>query len=66
MNADVKVPRLFTTKELSEATGIPRWRLFELISRGEGPPSMRIGKTFRFPEDAVVEWIRQESRKSQS
>lgn len=53
------LPRLLTTKELSAATGIPRWRLFELVRAGRGPRHMRIGKTLRFPEDGVTEWIRE-------
>jgi excisionase family DNA binding protein len=56
------VPRLLTTKELSAALGIPRWRLFELIAKGEGPPHMRIGRTYRFAEDQVVRWIHDRTR----
>lgn len=51
------VPRLLTTKELSDATGLPRWRIFELIAEDKAPRHMRIGKTYRFPEDSVVLWI---------
>ncbi len=50
--------RLLTTKQLAEALGVPRWRVFELVAQGKGPPHFRVGKTLRFPETAVAEWIR--------
>jgi excisionase family DNA binding protein len=58
---EVKVPRLLTTRELSERTGLARWRLFELVAKGKGPRVMRIGQTLRFPEDGVVQWIKEQS-----
>ena len=53
----MRVPKLLTVRELSQATGIPTWRLYELVAQGKAPPHLRIGKTFRFPEDGVVKWI---------
>jgi excisionase family DNA binding protein len=61
MDDEVKGLRLLTTKELAAATGIPKWRIHEIVSRGEGPPSLRIGRTYRFPIAGVQEWIRQQS-----
>ena len=66
MSSDSNVPRLLTTKQLAEATGIPRWRLFELNAQGKGPRSMRIGKTLRFPEDGVLQWITEQSSQGES
>lgn len=57
----VVVPRLLTTRQLAEQTGLPLWRVHELVSRGDGPPHMRIGRTLRFPVDGVVEWIREKT-----
>lgn len=57
MSNELKVPRLLSVKELSDATGLPQWRIYELINKAEAPPCMKIGKTFRFPEDGVVQWI---------
>lgn len=60
MSSDtVKVPRLLTIRQVAEVTGLPRWRVYELLARGEGPASMRIGKTFRISEAALVQWIEQ-------
>jgi excisionase family DNA binding protein len=64
MSNDIKVPRLLTAKELAAALNVPLWRIYELVDDGNAPPSMRIGKTLRFPEDDVVEWIRGLTRKS--
>ncbi len=61
-----KVPRLLTVKELSDATGLPQWRVYELIALDMAPPWMKIGKTFRFPEDGVVRWIRERTSKKES
>ena len=60
MATDLKVPRLLTIKEVSEQTGIGRWRLYELLASGD-LPHLRIGKTFRVPEDALVKWIEQQT-----
>jgi excisionase family DNA binding protein len=60
---DVKVPKLLTTTQLSEATGIARWRLFELVRQGKAPPFLRVGSTYRFPEDGVLKWIAEQTNK---
>jgi len=58
VNNDIKVPRLLRAKELAAALNVPLWRIYELVDEGKAPPSMRIGKTLRFPEDSVVDWIK--------
>lgn len=58
---EARVPRLLTTTQLAEATGIARWRLFELVKQGKAPPHMRLGNTLRFPEDGVVAWIAEQT-----
>lgn len=58
---DVKVPRLLRVQELVEITGIQRFRWYELFEQGKGPKHMRIGKTIRVPEDALVKWIEEQS-----
>lgn len=57
MASETGVPRLLSIKQVAEVTGLQRWRLYELLARGEGPRSMRIGKTFRISEAALVAWI---------
>jgi excisionase family DNA binding protein len=64
MSSDVRVPKLLTTRQLAEATGIPRWRIHELCAQGKGPPFLRVGRTLRFAEDAVVQWIQDQSNTS--
>lgn len=62
MNNDIRVPRLLRAKELAAALNVPLWRIYELVDEGKAPPSMRIGKTLRFPEDSIVAWITAQTR----
>ena len=57
MSTDTKIPRLFTSKELAEVTGLPLWTVWELVKKGEGPPHVRIGRGFRFPENGIGPWL---------
>ena len=57
VSSELKVPRLLTAKELAVTLNVPLWRIYELVDDGKAPPSMRIGKTLRFPENGVVQWI---------
>jgi excisionase family DNA binding protein len=59
--SEVQVPKLLTVAELAKRTGISKWRWYELIPQGKAPPYLRVGKTFRFAEDAVVKWIAEQS-----
>lgn len=61
MASEVKVPRLLTVKQLADLTGLPVWRIHQMCSENTAPPHLRIGKTIRFPEDAVVAWIQEQS-----
>ena len=56
-----RLPRLLTTKQLAKATGLPVWRVHELALGKSGPPFLRVGRTRRYPEDAVVRWIQEKS-----
>ena len=53
----IKVPRLLTVKQAAQATGLPRWRLYALLAEGTGPAAMRVGKTYRISEHALIRWI---------
>lgn len=55
--ATMNVPRLLRVREAAEVTGIEKWRLYALLKRGEGPAHMRVGRTIRISETALVEWI---------
>jgi excisionase family DNA binding protein len=59
-NKGSEVPRLLTIKEASEAMGLPPWRVYQLVKRGEGPRVVRLGKrAMRVTESALCEWIQQ-------
>lgn len=51
------IPRLLRIKEVAKLTGIEQWRLYEMIEQGKGPPHMRIGRTIRISEVALIQWI---------
>ena len=40
--------RSITMEELSKVTGLPAWRLRELVKGGQGPPYFRVGTTYAF------------------
>ena len=49
--------RSLTMEELSEATGLPTWRLREMVKQGKAPKHFRVGTTYRFPVAAVRKWF---------
>lgn len=59
-SASEKLPRLLTVRELSQTLGVPKWRIYELLAQGKGPPHLRIGRTYRVAEDAVALWIQEQ------
>lgn len=61
----VAVPRLWTTTELSEYTGIPIPTIYKWRLRGEGPRGVRVGKFLRFREDDVVAWLEELSAREE-
>ena len=61
VSGELKVPRLLTAKELAVTLNVPLWRIYELVDEGKAPPNMRIGKTIRFPENGVVQWIHEQT-----
>lgn len=56
--SNVTVPRLLRVHEVAKITGLQPWRVYQMLAAGEGPPSLRIGKTLWIPEDQLAEWIR--------
>lgn len=50
------IPRLVDALAIARATGIPRWRLYELAKEG-WIPHTRVGRTIRFDPEAVRAWI---------
>lgn len=56
---------MLTARELAAATGLPRWRIHELVAQGKGPKHMRVGRTLRFSEPDVLAWIADETSREQ-
>ncbi len=63
MSETVKVPRLLTIKQVAKETGVPAWRWYETIARGDGPPVVKFGKTFRISEAALAQWLEAQQSK---
>ncbi len=64
MAGEMGVPKLLSIRQLEERTGVARWRWYELIARGKGPPTMRLGRTLRVSEAALAQWIEEQGRKA--
>ena len=60
MASDTVVPKLLTIRQVAEVTGLPRWRVYELLARGDGPSHMRVGKTFRISVVELCRWIEEQ------
>jgi len=64
MSESVKIPKLLTVRQLAEATGLAPWRIHELCAQRK-LPHMRVGRTLRFAEDVIVQWIAEQSTKKE-
>lgn len=51
------LPRLFSPRELSEQTGIPRSTWYDLIARGD-VPCVRIASSVRVAEDDAAAYLK--------
>jgi excisionase family DNA binding protein len=58
-----ELPRLLTADEVSAATGISKFRLYELVRRGE-MPACHLGRSVRWIESELNEWLRSGGMKS--
>lgn len=52
-----KLPTLLTTDDVAEYLGVPKRTLEQWRVKKYGPPSVRLGKHARYPEDKLLEWI---------
>ena len=57
MSTEVKIPKLLTTRQLAEVTGLPLWSVRKIVKDGGGPPCVRVAGRLRFPESGVGPWI---------
>jgi len=65
MTSDVRVPKLLRVRDLVKATGIEAWRWYSLFETGEGPAHIRVGKTIRVSDAALVEWLKAREQQNQ-
>lgn len=52
-----QLPRLLRAEDVAEATGLTKARIYELVRRNE-IPAVRVGRSVRFSEAALLEWLR--------
>jgi excisionase family DNA binding protein len=57
------VGKLLTVKELSERTGVPVWRWYEMFNERSGPPFVKFGNTYRVREEKLEGWLEAEETK---
>jgi excisionase family DNA binding protein len=50
--------QLLSTKELAKRLGCTDRHVQRLESNGEGPPSIKLGRLRRYPEDLADEWVK--------
>jgi predicted DNA-binding transcriptional regulator AlpA len=58
--------RLLTPKEAADRLRVSGSWLAKARMRGDGPPFVRIGRSIRYPETALLHWIRGVQRLSTS
>jgi predicted DNA-binding transcriptional regulator AlpA len=49
--------RLLEPEDVAAMLRVPKSTLYAWRYRGEGPPSLRIGKHLRYKRQAILEWI---------
>jgi len=54
---------LWTVRDLAEFLSVPMNTVYKWESRGDGPPSYKVGKHRRYRERDVLAWL--ESRKNE-
>lgn len=54
--AQQALPRLLKASEVSEQTGLPEWRVYELSRMGV-LPCVRLGRSYRYDPAALREFI---------
>lgn len=63
-NENTSRPPLLTTAELAAYPGIPRATIYAWNYRGEGPPSIKVGRHLRYRESDIEAWLDQQRRRS--
>ena len=66
MTVQTARPNLLTTQNLSDYTGVPVRTLDRWRQTNEGPPFVALGRHVRYPEDALLAWMRDQMNGSAS
>ena len=60
------IERLLTPKEIADLFRVSTSWLAKARMRGDGPPFIRIGRSIRYSEAAVRQWMKSQQRLSTS
>jgi excisionase family DNA binding protein len=52
---------LLSPEDVAAILGVPKSTLYAWRYRGEGPPSLRVGKHIRYRREDVREWIERQT-----
>jgi len=55
--------RILTPRQVSERTGLALQTLANWRSKSQGPPTMKIGRLVRYPEDSLDVWLEEQTFK---
>jgi excisionase family DNA binding protein len=62
----IGIERLLTPKEAADLLRVSRSWLAKARMRGDGPPYIRIGRSIRYSEAALHQWMKSRQRLSTS
>ena len=60
------IPTLMTPNEAAEILKVSLSWLAKARMRGDGPPYIRVGRSIRYAEAALVQWMKSKQRSSTS
>jgi predicted DNA-binding transcriptional regulator AlpA len=66
MTANLSIPNLLTAKEAAYRLKLSVSWLAKARMRGDGPPYVKVGRSIRYPEGAISEWVNSRQRCSTS
>ena len=62
----LSIARLRTPKEAAESLRVSTSFLAKARMRGDGPPYIKIGRSIRYPEAALIQWMKSRQKLSTS
>ncbi len=58
MVSTVSEKEIMSVDDLAELLQVPKGTLYNWTSRGEGPPSIKVGRHRRYIKSEVLEWLK--------